>query len=244
MVSVRIAWMACLFTALPFSINAGESSGVPDGSFVRISVIGGVSPFRKVAWDVTLRGDTTVVTLVKESVCRRGQRQSIQFLDLDSAPELLETLHQGGVWELKRPARAKDGGLDDEVATSEPKYEFWVAWGRRMERFWIDQKDLLDRPELVRALGVVRDGVDSRVKPLPVMDVYHDPATMGWVQVTATEKAVAVVDGWQKVRLPAGPLEMVEGEHTVAVRGLTGRTSEFKVRVVAGTTNQVHVVLK
>lgn len=236
---------ACLWLWTAGEADAREAGQPPDGSFVRITVTGGVSPYRKVAWDVTWRGRTAVVTLIKETLCHKGQRQSLKLLDFAAARDLFEQLSDEGIWELKKPSDASTGGIQTGTPPSKGfLYEFWIAWGKRMLRFHADQEMLLSDPALVKALGAVRDGVGSRVDPLPIQDLYHEPSRMGFVQITATEEAVAVLDGWQKVGLPVHSLEVVEGEHKVLVRGVTGRTSEFSLRVVAGMTNQIHVVLK
>lgn len=220
------------------------SSFPPEGSFVRITMDSGVSPFTVVYHDVTVRGRTTVVTLVKENLCRTGQRESVSLVEGQSALELLANLAKAGVWSLEPPDGSKIGRLADvRPSSKEPRYEFWMAHGKKMTRFFAGEKAVVRSPALLGVITAVRAAVDSRVEPLPMRDLYHPLEKMGYLTMTASESASATIDGRETLRLPLDGTEIVEGEHTVEVVGMSGRTRTFEVRIVAGMTNRVHVVL-
>jgi hypothetical protein len=217
----------------------------PDGSFVRVTVDGGVSPFSVVAWDVTVRGRTAVVSLVKETPCVQGQRERVHLFDGPAADAVFAELARGGAWAVEAPAGATAGRARERPAPKDvARYEFWVAWGRHMQRFSVDERVLLASPALLGVFVAVRDAVRGRVDALPMRDLYHPAGKIGFLTMTATEPAKAVFDGWDEVPLPVDSLELVDGDHRVVVRGDSGHQREFTVRVVAGQTSQVHVVLE
>ena len=216
----------------------------PDGSFFRVTVDGGVSPFTSVAYDVTVRGRAVIVSLVKESLCLKGQRERVKVLDGPDADAALAGLDRAGAWSLAVPQGAVQGRREGAPPRDGPRYEFWFARGRDMRRFHLDQTALLAAPEALAVLVALREAVLSRVEPMPMRDIYHPAAKIGFVTMTASEPAKATIDGWDTVPLPCDSLDVVEGDHQVVVRGQSGRSREFKVRVVAGTAQQVHVVLE
>ncbi len=218
----------------------------PDGSFVRVTVRGGVSPFRMVAHDVTVRGSTVVVSVVKENLCYVGQRQDVRVVGGLQAQALVERLRRVGAF-AKAPVEGSEvGPLDPREAARlpGPRYEFWSAWGPRMERFHVDQEVLMRHPDLVAVMTAVRDEVASRTDPLPMRDLYHSPAEMGFLVVTASEEATAIMDGWERFRLPMDGVEVPEGEHRLRVEGVSGRVRELTVRIERGMTSRYHIVFQ
>ncbi len=227
--------------------EAEEQAGfAPDGSFVRVTVRGGVSPFRMVAHDVTVRGDTVVVSLVKESLCYVGQRQDVRVVGGAGAKALVERLRRVGAFAKAAVEGAEAGALDARASgrLAEPRYEFWSAWGNRMERFHVDREVLMRHPDLVAVLAAVRDEVASRTDPLPMRDLYHSPSEMGVLVVTASEEAIAILDGWERFRLPMDGVDVVEGVHRLRVEGVSGRVREMTIRVERGMTSRYHVVFE
>ncbi len=250
-VAVGVVVWAGPLLAEPPAPDVSRVAGVgeppaPDGSFVRVTVRGGVSPFRMVAHDVTVRGDTVVVSLVKETLCHVGQRQDVRIVGGADAKALVERLRRVGAFAMEAVEGAEAGALDVQSSARfpEPRYEFWSAWGSRMERFHVDREVLTRHPDLVAVLTAVRDEVSSRTDPLPMRDLYHSPAEMGVLVVTASEEATAILDGWERFRLPIDGVDVVEGEHRLRVEGVSGRVREVTVRVVRGMTSRYHIVLE
>lgn len=227
---------------------AGDASAgdlPPDGSFVRVSVDGGVSPFTVASWDVTVRGRTAVVSLVKETLCYTGQRERVRLLEGEKARALLKSLVDAGAWSPAVPAGATAGRAKDAPASSrEARYEVWSAWGRRMNRYHLPQSALAAVPGALQAVTTVTSAVRDRLDPLPMRDLYYPQDRLGYVNLTASEPATAVLDGWDQVRLPVDALEVVEGEHDVLVTGESGATRQFRMKVVPGMTQRVHVLLE
>lgn len=215
----------------------------PDGSFCRVTLDGGVSPFSVVVWDITVRGGSVVMSFIKESPCQPGQRERVRIYDGPEADAILKEIN--ALWSLEVPPSATLGRARDRPAPKDsPRYEFWVAYGKVMKRFWVDQQVLVSSPGLLKAFISIRDAVQSRVEPLFMRNLYYPVNKIGYVTMTATEPATAIFDGWEQIRLPVDACEMVEGEHHVVVRGDSGRIREFDLRITAGTTTQVHVVLE
>lgn len=253
----RVLWLSgsWMFVALGFVLvlvtavvtRADERpSPAPDGSFVRVTVRGGVSPFRMVSHDVTVRKDTVVVTLAKESLCYVGQRQDLRVVGGTEGVALVERLRRVGAF-AKAPVDGAQAGAMDVLAayrSPEPHYEFWSAWGSRMERFSVDSAVLAKHPDLLAILSAVREEVASRTDPLPMRDLYHSPSEMGVLVVTASEEAVAIVNGWERFRLPMEGVDMVAGEHRLRVEGVSGRVRELTVRVERGMTSRYHIVFQ
>ncbi|MBM4395777.1 MAG: hypothetical protein FJ087_08810 [Deltaproteobacteria bacterium] len=231
--------------ATPGAAEAARSPIPPDGSFFRVTVDGGVSPFTSVSHDVTVRGRTVVVTLQKESLCRQGQRERVRLLDGPEAAAVLAALADAGAWSVAAPPGAVHGRARDTAAPRDaPRWEVWYAWGREMRRFHVDERTLLASAGVLAVVTAVREAVASRVEPLPMRDAYHPADRVGFLTMTASEPARAVLDGWDAFRLPVDGLDVAEGEHKVRVEGTSGKRREFTVRVVAGTGTHVHVVLE
>ena len=79
-------------------LSAQEPPIAPEGTFVRITLDGGVSPFQGVRYDLTVRGRTVIVTLVKESLCYRGQQERLRLVDGDEARALVGALRDLGAF--------------------------------------------------------------------------------------------------------------------------------------------------
>ena len=221
-----------------------DPASIPEGTFIRITLDGGVSPFTSVAWDVTVRGSTAVVSLVKESLCATGQRERVRLVEGEGARGILAVLKEAGAWACPVPPGATVGRARDHAAPADqPRYEVWSAWGRRMARFHLAQSALRDAPCVLAVITAVTSEVRSRVETLPMRDLYYPSEKLGWVTATASEAATATIDGWDRVRLPVDALEVVEGEHVVVVTGESGRSRQFKIKVAPGMTLRVHVLL-
>ena len=235
------AFVAAAEPALPVV----DSTAAPDGSFVRITLDGGVSPFTVVSWDVTVRGSTVIVSLVKENLCQTGQRERVRLLEGNNAASLLAVLKEAGAWTCQVPGVATAGRSANKTAPADqPRYEVWSAWGRSMVRYHLTQAALREAPCALRVISSVTAEVRARLDTLPMRDLYYPAEKLGWVTMTASEPASATIDGWDTVQLPVDALQVVEGEHQVVVTGESGRIRQFMVHVAPGLTQRIHVVLE
>lgn len=243
---VRFGVVPFLLAGLAGAAAAQPPEGplAPEGTFVRITLDGGVSPFSTVQYDVTVRGRTVIVSLVKESLCYRGQQERIRLVDGESGRALVASLTSLGAWQPRPTVDSVAGrARDSEAPRDAPRYEFWAAWGADMTRFSVPEARLRECPELLRVWTAVRAAVSDRVGALPMRDLFHPAHRLGYLTITATEGASATLDGWDTFPLPVDSLEVVEGDHRVMVVGESGRTREFRVRVVAGGSSRIHVLL-
>lgn len=215
-----------------------------DGTFVRVTRDGGLSPFVSLYYDVTVRGSTLVVTLVKDTACRTAQREQVALLGGDEALSVIAILSEAGAWSVAPPPGSIMGRAADTAASASiPRWEFWHADGPSMTRFYVTQDRLDARPDLVRLLTAMRGLVSGLVDPLPMRDVFHPASEIGFLAMTSSEPAYAVIDGWDRVRLPLNSLDLKIGVHEVTVTGTSGGSRSFTVRIVAGETTSVHVLL-
>ena len=231
----------------PSGVKAGpaRAEGWPrDGAFIRVTRDGGLSPFVSLYYDITVRGSTLVVTMVKDTACRTAQREQVALLGGGEALSVIALLAEAGAWSISPPPGAARGRAADTAAsTANPRWEFWYADGPAMTRFHATQDVVDASPGLVRLLGAVRGVVSGLVDPLPMRDVFHPASEIGFLAMTASEPAYAVIDGWDRVRLPVNSLDMKFGVHEVTVTGASGGSRSFSVRIVAGETTSVHVLI-
>lgn len=213
----------------------------PEGTFIRVTVRGGATPFRGVIYDVTVRGKAVVVSIAKEGICAASPLHDVTVLEGEEAQRVTARLKDAFA---KEPIPgATRGALEPEMARSaSPRYEFWSSWGRHMERFWVDQATLLSSPELLAIFFTLKAIVASYTEPLPMRDLYHSPAEMGYLVVTANEEATAILDGWERFKIPIDGIDVAEGEHRLRVESASGKVREFIVRIVSGSTSRYHVV--
>ena len=239
-----LAWLLGIVIAVPLEAAEPESSWPADGSFVRITREGGVTPYISVYYDVTVRGRTLVVTMTKDTLCRVMTHERVVILDGSDARRVLGILSDAGAWIMRPPVRDRGtvetapGSPDDDAA-----YEFWSASGRDMRRFRATRRELLGDPGLTRLLSVVRATVTGLVEPLALRDVFQPADRTGILAITASEPAVALIDGWDRVRLPVSSLDLKVGVHEVVVTGKSGSRRNFTVRVVPGENPAIHVLL-
>lgn len=220
-------------------------SQIPDGSFVRITVDGGVSPYISVSYDLTVRGSTIVASLVKQSLCSRGQQDSVRLIDGEKAQAILSEIERFGTWTIEAPPTATKGkSRDTKPSKDRMRYEFWVGYGSKMVRFYLDENALFDNPNLLAIAMFIREVVRSTCPPIQMRDVYHPPNKMGGLSLTSNEPGYAFIEGFEPMRLPLDGIEIVEGEHKVTVKSDSGRVKEFKVRIAGGVVTQVHVVFE
>ncbi|HOU53301.1 MAG TPA: hypothetical protein PLQ97_05170 [Myxococcota bacterium] len=242
------AWLATLMVwGTVATAGAAEPVALPpDGSFLRVTVDGGISPFTSVVWDVTVRGEAVVVSLVKESLCRTGQRERVRLLQGDPARTLLESLVGAGVWTVGEVPRGATAGRarDASGRPGEVRYEVWMAWGRQMSRWTVTQGQLHRVPQALRVVTVLPDLVRTLVDPLPMRDLYVPAGRIGYLTVTASEEGEMVIDGWDRVPLPVESLEVVEGDHQVVATSRSGKVQRFRVQVLGGGMHRVHVLFQ
>lgn len=240
--------MGIAIIALPvaaFAEPAAGADGWPrDGSFIRITRDGGLTPFSSIYYDVTVRGPTLVVTLVKDTACRTAQRERVVLLGGQAALDVIKALRDAGAWSMSAPSGASVGRAADTPSSADtPRWEFWNATGPSMTRFFVTADVFDSSPALVRLAAELRGIVGGLVEPLPMRDVFHPAHETGFLAMTSSESAAAVIDGWDHVRLPVNSLDLKVGVHEVTVTGANGGSRSFTVRIVAGETTSVHVLL-
>jgi len=245
-VPAALCGVVCVLAAAPVFAGPSASHGgwPPDGSFIRVTRDGGVSPFSLVSYDVTVRGSTLVVTLVKDTSCRTSLRERVVLLGGDAALRVISRLREAGAWSVHVPGGASPGrAVDADPPGTSPRYEFWWAEGDQMTRFYVSGELLDGDPALVGLSTALREVVRGLVDPLPMRDVFHPADEIGLLAMTASEPANAVIDGWDRVRLPVSALDLKAGVHEVTVTGRSGASRSFTVRIVAGETSTIHVLL-
>ncbi len=216
-----------------------------DGSFIRVTRDGGLSPFTSIYYDVTVRGRTLVVTMVKDTACRMAQRERVALLGGPEALAAIERLRRAGAWSLNQPAGASMGRAADTAPSADsPRWEFWNAEGPSMKRFFVNRETLDRTPRLLGLLAELRGIVTGVVEPLPMRDVFHPASEIGFLAMTSSSPASAEIDGWDRFRLPVNALDLKVGVHEVVVTGTNGATRSFTVRIMAGETTSVHVLLE
>lgn len=234
----------CLLGGMARAAPRGPGELPPDGSFLRVQVRGGLSPFTSVTWDVSVRGDTVVLSLVKESLCRVGQQERVRLLQGADAQDFLTRLAESDLWlDAEVPLGATPGRARDLVRPSgEAHYEVWSAWGRQMTRWVVPQGAIHQVPEALRIVLGIRKALRPFLEPLPMRDLYYPPGRIGYLTVTGSEEGEMVIDGWDRVPIPVESLEVVEGEHQIVATGRSGKVQRFRVQVVAGAMQRVHIL--
>jgi hypothetical protein len=210
-----------------------------------VSVYPKESPFRKVTYEATLRGGAAVTTVVRELPCYQGERQALEVLEQGKALAFFEGLLKDGVFDIKMPQDAKDGAFDpEETAHNETVYEFWVAKGKEMKRFYLGEQALFkDHALLGQYVGLMR-AVLAHVAPPKVRALFCEFKKIGYLSVTSNEDAIVLIDGWDRMETPVDAVELEEGEHTIKVIGKSGQVREFTVRIGQGLTARYHVVFE
>ncbi len=242
--AVLMGVVSIVVPAAAVAIPAGQDDWPPDGSFIRVTRDGGVGPFSSIYYDVTVRGSTVVVTLVKDTGCRTAQRERVALLGGADADEAIARLRAAGAWSIQAPADATVGRAADSAApTDMARWEFFSADGRELSRFFVSDQVFKKQPVLVGLVAELRGLVRGLVEPLPMRDVFHPADQIGFLGMTSTSPAKALIDGWDRVRLPTTQLDLKAGIHEVTVYGDNGVTRTFTVRIVAGETTTVHVLL-
>jgi hypothetical protein len=239
-----VALITAAFAVVPGRAVSADQSWPADGTFIRITRDGGLSPFLNVYYDVTVRGKTLVITMVKDTLCRVVTRERVVLQDGEDAVRTIARLRAAGAWTVEMPAGAARGRAADTASSpDQARYEFWMAEGRDMTRFFMS-RDVMERSSALAGLrSVLRDIVTGVVEPLPMRDVFHPADETGVVAITSSESAVAVIDGWDRVRLPVSALDLKVGIHDVVVTGKSGATRNFTLRIAPGENAAVHVLL-
>lgn len=241
---MSLTWLLCFGVAVPAGAVDVEPLWPDDGSFIRITREGGVTPYISVYYDVTVRGRTLVVTMTKDTLCRVMTHERVVIQDGLDAMRTIEALRGAGAWTIREPDPVS--GRTQAATESDGdgvQYEFWNASGRRMTRFRVTRSQVLSDPGLARLLAVLRTTVTGVVEPLALRDVFQPADRTGILAITASEPAVAVIDGWDRVRLPVSSLDLKVGVHDVVVTGKSGSKRNFTVRVVPGENPAIHVLL-
>jgi len=198
-----------------------------------------------VTYEATLRAGSAIITVSRDLPCYRGDRQALEILEQGKAMAFFENLSRQGVFDIERPLQARDGAFDPEqMAHEQTVYEFWVAKGKEMKRFYLGEQALFnDHALLGQYMGLMR-AVLGHVSPPKVRALFCDFKKIGYLSVTSNEDAIVVIDGWDRMETPVDAVELEEGEHVVKVIGKSGRVREFNVRIGQGLTSRYHVVFE
>lgn len=177
--------------------------------------------------------------------CYQGERQALEILEQDKAVKLFEGLVKDGVFDIEIPQNAISGTFEPEKGRhDEAIYEFWVAKGKEMKRFYLGEHALLKHHALLAVYISLTRAVLGYVSPPKVRALFCDFKKIGYLSVTSNEEAVVVINGWDTMETPVDAIELEEGEYTVKVIGRSGKVKEFTVRIGRGLPARYHVVFE
>ncbi len=231
-----------MLLSLALAIAVGSTAESPpehplDDSFVSVRVVGGFSPYRAVSYEVLWRAKVAVAGHYRGLVNYDEAMHAMKLVPTGEYTKLLDQLAKDGVFELKDAAqeRPEMGAL---------RYEIEVRHGARHVLAKVTGPPPGSR--YAHIIARVQAFVVARAGDLPFRNVFFEPGTYGFVNLTAVPVCRVWVDGRDTgLETPVYGYELPAGEHEVRLVAIEeGWERSHTLRVEPGMTTIVHFDLR
>lgn len=224
----------------PAAAAAQEAEAHPlDGSLVSVRVVGGFTPYRLVSYEVLWRARVAVAGHYRGLVNYSEAFHRMHLVPRTEYMQLLDDLAEDGVFELADapPPPVRLGALEVEIE---------VKRGDRSVKVRVVGPDAQVDRRYAAVVQRVRAFVLKHAGDLAFRNVFFEPGTFGYVNLTSVPVSKVFVDGRDIHReTPVYGYELPAGQHEVRlVAAKEGYERTHTLRVEAGMTTIVHFDLR
>lgn len=210
-----------------------------DRSLCSVRVVGGMTPYRLVTYEALWRGPTAVASHTAVLVNYEETLQQMRLIEQPAYEKLLADVESAGAFELPDAPEPPHvlGGL---------RYEVEVQRGSRSHTFKVSDPSDQPDPRYRRIVGLITRLVLSRTGPLVFRNVFFEPGTFGFLNLTSLPAARVAVDGRDLGQeTPIYGWELSAGFHEVVLTDpKSGYSRKHTLKVEPGVTTILHVDLR
>jgi len=227
-----------VFLAVPAFAQSKGANDPLKGSYVRLIVRGGFTPFRVVTYDVFWRSGTGVAGNYRSLVNYEEPLHTMSLVARDEYLGLWKQLEQNGVWKAK-----SGGGAKGAYATL--RYEIEIKRGKQHKKLLFTESTYRSGSKQTKLMHLIRDFVLKYAGEMPFRNVFFEPGLLGWVNITSAPSAKVLIGGRDiGLTTPVYGYEMPRGRHEITLLLPTGDTRKHTMTVEPGMTTIVHIDLQ
>ena len=243
--------VALVFTLLLACFCAPSGSAAPpttrrdsqsklDGAFVSVRIVGGFTPYRLVIYEVLWRGKVPVAGHYRGLVDYAEALHNMKLVRTADFEKLLRDVERDGAFGLK------DAPAPTERAPGALRFEIEVRNGDKHNSVTVTAPSGQPDPRYGRIIDRVRRFVLDRAGELTFRNVFFEPGTYGYVNLTSVPIAKIYIDGRDvQHHTPLYGYELPVGPHEVRlVAEEKGWERTHTLKVEPGMTTIVHFDLR
>ncbi len=234
----RVAGIVVVCCALAAAAETPPADPL-EGALVSLKVTGGFTPYRSVSYEVLWRGRTAVVNHYRSLVNYDEALHEMRLCEREELQRLLKDLSDAGALTLPSAPTPK-------VRVGALRYEIEIRPGGakgKVHTFTVDEPDAQPDPRYARIVRRVRGFVVRATGELPFRNVFFDPGTFGFLNLTSVPAARVEIDGRDiGLETPLYGYELASGVHEVRlIDPKSGAERRHNLRVEPGMTTIVHI---
>ncbi|HIN84948.1 MAG TPA: PEGA domain-containing protein [Myxococcales bacterium] len=215
-----------------------QSADPLQGSYIRLIIKGGFTPYRVVTYDVFWRSGTAVAGNYRGLIHYDEPLHTMSLIAKDEYLGLWKQLEEASIWRQKNlPKPAK--------ATAIRHFEIDVKMKGRVKKFTFS--GLLHGPDKQHGAlaNYIRSFVLKYAGEMPFRNVFFETGTLGWVNLTSVPTAKVRVGGRDiGLTTPVYGYELPQGRHEVTLILPSGSERKHTLTVEPGMTTIVHIDLQ
>jgi len=237
----RLALIAVLCGLAGVTPASAYGADPLDGAVVSVVATGGATPYSQVRYDVVWRNGTAVATHYRSFVNYEESLHALRLVRRSRFVQLLKTVRGMGIWALS-------DGPAPAVAMAGIRYEVEVAQSGKTHRFVVHDPDAQTDRRYAAIVGQVRDTVTELAGALRFRNVFFEPGTYGYLNLTSVPVAKVFIDDRDVgMETPMYGYELKAGKHVIRLQSSAekgGYTRTHTAVVTPGMTTIIHMDLR
>jgi hypothetical protein len=225
---------------LPLAVLAADADPL-DGSLVSVVAVGGFTPYNQVRYDIVWRSGTAVATHYRSLINYDESLHALSLVRRKRYEQLLKAVRSAGAWSL--PDAPKPA-----ISMAGIRYEVEVVYGGKAHRFVVHDPNAQADPRYAQIIDHVRSEVVALAGSLPFRNVFFEPGTYGYLNLTTVPVAkVFINDRSIGHETPLYGYELTVGNHKLRLESAQkkgGFVREHTVKISPGMTTILHMDLR
>lgn len=239
---IAVATTAAMAGPPPTPPTQKKAPHALDGSYVQVKITGGFTPYRLVTYEVLWRGKVAVASHYRGLVNYPEAMHRMKLVPTSDYKALLSALEKDGAFELDDRKAPEDRAAAPGTLT----YRLEIKRGDKKRIVTVMGLRAARDARYAAVVDRVRRFVLARAGDLSFRNVFFEPGTFGYVNLTAVPVATIWIDGREIRReTPIYGYELPAGNHKVKLVAVKeGWEREHTLRVEPGMTTIVHFDLR
>jgi hypothetical protein len=215
--------------------SSDDSFLLANGNFVRITFSGGLSPYVRVSYDLTIRAEMLVVTHSKTFPCYDTPLQQVEMTSKDKALHIFKLIHEANLSQFASGSRKKE----------QNSVEFWASIGRDWIRFEVSEDQASQNKILRNLIHEIKSLCFDVAGHIPFRNLFFPSQKMGFLTVISSPSGKVLIDGSDTGETtPLHTYELEEGEYNVEVISFDGKfKNSFRAKILSKMTSRYEIEL-